>query len=97
MPIPFIGLSCGLLDHRRRTGSALWLCMVLHTKADFRDPSGLVRWTKHEAAERLDLDARTIRRWYLTLNDGGYIEPVGDNLVQEKTIVITRQRASSKP
>ena len=93
MPIPFIGLSFGLLDHRSRMGSALWLYLFLHTKADFRDPSGLVKWTKEEAAEQLEVDSRTILRWYQTLKDEGYVEPVGDDLVQEKTTVITKYKS----
>jgi hypothetical protein len=93
MPIPFIGLSFGLLDHRRRMGSALWLYLFLHARADFRDPSGLVRWTKNEAAKRLDVDTRTIRRWYQTLKDEGYLTPVGDDLVQEKTTIITEYKS----
>jgi hypothetical protein len=92
MPIPFIGLSFGLLDHRSRMGSALWLYLFLHTRADFRDPSGLVKWTKEEAAEKLEVDSRTILRWYQTLKDEGYVKPVADDLVQEKTTIITKYK-----
>jgi hypothetical protein len=74
-------------------GSALWLYLFLHTRADFRDPSGLVEWSKQEAAQRLDVDSRTILRWYQTLRDEGYVEPVGDDLVEEKTTVITKYKS----
>jgi len=93
MPTPFIGLSFGLLEHRKRMGTAVWLYLYLHTRADFRDASGLVKWTKQEAAEKLEVDPRTIRRWYQTLKDQGYVEPVGDDLVQEKTTVITKYKS----
>jgi hypothetical protein len=88
MPIRFLGLSFGLLDHRRRMRTALYL--FLDTMADFRDPSRLVKWIKQGAAERLVVDSRTILRWYQTLKDEGYVEPVGDDLVQEKTTIITK-------
>jgi hypothetical protein len=94
MPIPFIGISFGLLEHRKRMGNAVWLYLFLHTRADFRDSSGLVKWTKEEASQALDTDARSILRWYQMLKDEAYVRPVGDDLVVEKTCVITRYKSA---
>jgi len=93
MPIPFIGVSVGLLEHRKRMGKAVWLYLFLHTRANFRDPSGQVEWTKREAAQKLDVDPRTVLLWYQRLKDEGYVKPVGDDFVQEKTTIITKYKS----
>jgi len=94
MPIPFVGISFGLLEHRKRMGPAWWLYFFLHTRANFYDPSGQVTFTTAEAAQALDVTRRTIQLWYRRLKDEGYVQPVGDDAQEIKTIRITKYKSA---
>lgn len=91
--MPFIGVSFGLLEHRKRMGPAWWLYFFLHTRAEFRNPSGEVAFTFDEAAEALDVTKRTLRAWYGRLKQQGYIRPIGDDSGREKIITITKYKS----
>ena len=93
MPIPYIGVSFGLLEHRQRMGPAWWLYFFLHTRANFRDPKGEVTFTPDEAAVALNADKRTIRRWYSHLKAERYIEHIGDDTRRERRIRITKYKS----
>ena len=72
----FVPLYEGLVEarHQKQMGRAIWLYLYCIKYALVANNGGQFRYSHIEAASELGMEERSIRRWFCTLQEYGYIE-----------------------